>query len=73
MENLTQEEVQKHIAAAYDSVNSINALNGKEILTAEDEASLVRNIGHLKVMMNKDWFFTGLTTSQVNEINTLIS
>lgn len=73
MENLTQEQIEKHVGAAYDSVNLINSLNEKEVLTPEEEATVVRNIEHLKVMMNKDWFFTGLTASQVNEINTLIS
>jgi hypothetical protein len=60
-----EEETQRSILAAFDSVNLIyNNL--------EDQETLNRNIEHLKVMMAKDWFVNGLTTQQALDINNCI-
>ncbi len=73
MEDLTKEQIQKHISAAYDSVNLINSLNELEILTPEEEATVARNIEHLKIMLGKEWFFAELTAAQKSEINTIVA
>jgi hypothetical protein len=62
---------QKSVSAAYDSVNLIN----KTILETIDDKkkSLVeRNVGHLKVMMKKDFFINELTEEQKTEIESCI-
>ena len=64
MENLTQEEIQNSINAAYDSVNLINVLNIIEELSDEQKSTLDRNKEHIKIMLEKEWFFNGLTEEQ---------
>jgi len=55
-EEITKEEIQRHLSAAMDSVNLINA--GKpEGMTDEDWADCVsRNKEHLKIMLAKDFW-----------------
>jgi len=72
MEELTQEQIDKSVLAAFDSVNLINQLNEKETLTDDETDSLNRNISHLQIMMGKDWFSDALTQEQKNIINSLI-
>ena len=68
MEELTQEQIEKSILAAYDSVNLINELNLKESKTEEDLEVIERNKDHIKIMLEKDWFFSSLTDSQKLEL-----
>jgi hypothetical protein len=50
MEELTpQEQTQKSISAAFDSVNLINELNQKQSLDQEEQDMLSRNKEHLIV------------------------
>lgn len=72
MEDLTQQQIEKQVSAAFDSVNLINKLDGIEILTNDEIDTYNRNVEHLKIMMGKDWFVTALTTSQKTKINNLI-
>lgn len=72
-QQLTKEEVQQHIKSAYDSVDLINRLREKQTLTSDEASSLQRNIDHLKIMMGKDWFASGLKAAQKKEINTIIA
>ena len=68
----TPEEVQKHISAAFDSVNLIN----QTITKPEEEKgkkAVKRNYQHLEVMMGKDWFSTALTPTQKSDIESAIS
>lgn len=63
MEEMTQEEIQGSIRAAFDSVNLIN----EQILlplTDETSDSVDRNYRHLQVMLSKDWFSEALTTEE---------
>lgn len=69
MEDLTPEQIQKSISAAFDSVNLINELNAKESLTDEEQDILLRNQQHLTIMMGKSWFSDALTEQQKTEIN----
>lgn len=73
MEELTQEQMEKQVSAAFDSVNLITNLKTKDVLTDEDNSTINRNVEHLKIMMGKDWFVTALTTSQKTKINNLIN
>ena len=68
MEELTQEQIEKSILAAYDSVNLINELNSKESKTEEDLESIVRNKEHIKIMLDKDYFVSALTAEQKLEL-----
>lgn len=72
MEELTQEQIEKQVSAAFDSVNLINKLDGIEILTNDEIDIYNRNVEHLKIMMGKDWFVKALTTVQKTKINSLI-
>jgi len=71
---MTQEEVTKHITVAYDSVNLIAALDElTPPLSDEDTATRIRNVEHLRIMMNIAEFAAGLTGPQTIEINALIA
>lgn len=72
MEELTQEQVQSSISAAYDSVNLINELQAKEVITEEELDSLNRNKEHISIMLGKDWFVAGLTSAQKTELESII-
>lgn len=74
MEEQTQttEQIQKSVAAAFDSVNLINTLKVKETPTEEDTDTIGRNVEHLKIMMGKEWFAKALTTTQKTKINNLL-
>lgn len=71
MEELTQEQIEKSVSAAYDSVNLINELNSKETKTEEDADAINRNKEHVKIMLGKDWFIEALTTEQKAELETI--
>lgn len=68
MENLTQEQIEKSISAAYDSVNLINELSSQESLDEEQLATISRNKEHIVVMLGKDWFSNALTEEQKAEL-----
>jgi hypothetical protein len=71
MENLTQEEIQNSVNAAYDSVNLINELNLIEELSIEEKDTLDRNKEHLKIMLAKEWFYNALTEDQKIELSNI--
>ncbi len=64
--NLTSEQIELSVLAAFDSVNIIN--NSE---SSQDQIDL--NIEHLKIMMTKDWFVKALNKNQKTEINSIIS
>ena len=69
MEELTQEQqTQKSISAAFDSINLINELQQKQSLTQEEQDRVDRNKEHLNIMLNKDWFEQALTQQQKQQI-----
>ena len=69
MEELTQDQIEKSISAAYDSVSLINGLNSKEVLTEKEADSNDRNIEHIKIMLSKEWFANALTKDQKSGMN----
>jgi len=55
IEQITSEEVARHLSACMDSVNLINA-GQPEDMSDEDWADcLKRNVDHLKIMVAKDF------------------
>jgi len=68
-----EEQTQRSISAAFDSVNLINELKTKPSLTEEEQSRLDRNKEHLIIMLGKDWFEAGLTEQQKNDINACLS
>ncbi|MAN49312.1 MAG: hypothetical protein CMD04_00620, partial [Flavobacteriales bacterium] len=49
-------EIARHYSAAMDSVNLINELMDKESRTAEEDERVWRNVAHLKIMVNKEFW-----------------
>lgn len=70
-ENITQEEIQNSINAAFDSVNLINQMLTSE-KTDENKDTVKRNFEHLEIMLSKDWFLTNLTEQQKTDIDSSI-
>jgi len=71
MEELTIEEIQSNINAAFDSVNLINETILLES-TDENKDSVDRNYRHLEIMMAKVWFEEALTPEQKSDIESAI-
>jgi hypothetical protein len=63
--------VAESVLAAYDSVAIYNELNGKMDITEEETATLDRNIEHIRIMMGKEWFVSGLTPQQITELQAI--
>jgi hypothetical protein len=71
MEELTLEEIQGSIRAAFDSVNLIN----EKILLEKTEDlsdSVDRNYRHLEIMISKEWFADALTEPERESIDSAI-
>jgi len=73
MEELTQQQIAKQVAAAFDSVNLIAELQVKETKTEEEVNTISRNIEHLNIMMTKVWFTEALSAEQTAQINVIIN
>lgn len=70
-EEMTLEQIQSNIRAAFDSVNLIN----ETILLEpndENKDSVDRNYRHLEIMMSKEWFENALTPQQKTDIESAI-
>lgn len=76
-ETHTPEEVAQSISAAFDSVHLINEIiagNTMTEATTEDKESTVeRNVGHLKIMLGKEWFTEGCTEEQATDLNAAVT
>jgi hypothetical protein len=55
IEQITAEEIARHLSAAMDSVNLINAGQPEGMEDAEWEDTLKRNRDHLEIMVAKDF------------------
>ena len=68
-EQLTAEQIQQHYNAALDSVSLINdIIAGKQMVDADAEekkACVERNVGHLGIMVAKD-FWQGQNMAPLN-------
>lgn len=68
----TQEQIEKHILSAFDSVNLItNRIT--EPKTEQTKNSVMNNYKHLQLMLLKKWFSDNITTQQYNAINNCIT
>jgi hypothetical protein len=54
-ETLTPEEIQRHLSAAMDSVNLLNAGQPEGMDDAEWADCVERNVSHLEIMVSKDF------------------
>lgn len=70
-EEMTLEQIESNIRAAFDSVNLINETI---LLESNDENkdSVDRNYRHLEIMMSKEWFENALTPQQKTDIESAI-
>ena len=57
-EELTPEQIAQHYSAAMDSVNLINAVVASPDDYTDDETVLERNVGHLKIVVDWDFWTT---------------
>ena len=62
-------EIARHYTAAMDSVNLINDLVAKASRTEEENATITRNVEHLKIMVVKDFW----TTEDLSPLNSAIA
>lgn len=69
---VTQEQARASVNAAFDSVNLINEINALAEKTQEDLDTLDRNVEHLNIMLNKDWFVAELTPEEKEQIEAVI-
>ena len=58
METQTPEQIAQHYSAALDSVNLINELMDLSSRTEEQVATVDRNVEHLEIMVDKDYWTT---------------
>jgi hypothetical protein len=71
---MDQQEIEKSISAAFDSIIMINKLNSgtdlmNKVMTNEQIQNVIsKNIEHLKHMMSQDWFKNSLSSAQVKQI-----
>jgi len=65
----TPEEIAQHYSAAMTSVNLINDLMAQESRTAEEQDTVDRNVDHLEIMVNKDFW----TTEDLTPLNNAIT
>ena len=57
MENeITAEEIARHYSSAMDSVTLINAVIADPATYANDETVIQRNVDHLKIMIEQDFW-----------------
>jgi hypothetical protein len=66
-----QQDPQKSVSAAFDSVNLINKLILEE-LTDKTKDTISRNVKHLELMLGKETFTEALTVEQKEEIEAVI-
>ena len=57
-DEITTEQIAQHYSAAMDSVNLINAVVASPDDYANDETVLERNVGHLKIVVDWDFWTT---------------
>ena len=65
----TPEEIAQHYSAAMTSVNLINDLMAQESRTTEEQDTVDRNVDHLEIMVNKDFW----TTEDLTPLNNAIT
>jgi hypothetical protein len=72
MKELSTQDPQQSINAAFDSVNLINNTI-LEIVNDNNKSTVIRNVQHLEIMLSKEWFLEALTQQQLTDINSCIA
>ena len=67
-DELTPEQIAQHYSAAMDSVNLINVVVASPDDYTDDETILERNVGHLKIVVDWDFWTTEDMTPFTNAI-----
>ena len=77
MEEMTTEEIQQSVTAAFHSVDLINAvIAGTQMAdesSEEKQDAVSRNVEHLKIMNGKEWFSGALTEAQTTDLTAAIT
>jgi hypothetical protein len=73
MEQPTEQQLQRHISAAFDSVSLINRIISEEDTPNKPSRMIDANVGHLNIMLGKEWFADGLTEQQRTDIDAAIA
>lgn len=68
---LTNEQIQRKVMSAFDSVNII-VNNISEEKNDNRKKLIENNYKHLEIMFNKDWFFDALSETQKTTIKECI-
>ena len=68
-DDLTAEQIQKHYDAAVDSVNLLNAGKPSDMSDDDWTDTVSRNVGHLKIMVAKDYW----TNESMTAVNSAIT
>lgn len=63
---MTTEDIQSSVSAAFDSVTVIED-------ASNDAETIARNKEHLTIMLAKSWFADTLTTTQTTDLQTAAS
>lgn len=72
-EQLTEQEVQRHISASFDSVGAIQrTISGEDSGMNNPVSWIEANVGHLNIMLEKEWFADALTEEQRADIDAII-
>lgn len=74
---MTQQELEKHVASAMDSVNLVTETLLEwppmgDPMPSDVSAELARNVDHLALMMTKEWFVQALSPEQTAAINEIV-
>ena len=65
----TEAEIAQHYSACMDSVNLINAVIAAPDDYSSDETVLERNVGHLELMISRDFW----TTEDMTPLNSAVT
>lgn len=64
----TPEQVQKHINNCFDSWDICEKYSVMESLDEEQNLEYCRNIEHIQIQLNNDWFVEGCTSEQKEKL-----
>ena len=68
-EEITATEIDRHYSAIMDSVNLLNAGKPPDMSALEWDDLVARNVGHLKIMLGKEFWTTEDMTAAKSAIN----
>lgn len=70
---MDNEQYTRHVSAALDSCSLISSLaDAEDPLNEDDLGSIRRNVEHLELMLNNDWFKPGLTKEELRTVESAV-